>query len=73
MKRYPEETAILPNDFKFWEYKIIVPNQETANELAEALKYIHDLKKLDTGFVIVNQLAHEYEDFNNIIIQKEIE
>jgi len=59
-------------------YKIIVPTEEDRRELMEAFEHIH-YSDIDTDFVTVNQLAHEYLDdsriegsINNIIVNKDI-
>ena len=53
-------------------YKIIVPSQEEKEELMDAFKHIH-YADIDTDYVGVNQLAHEYhDDDNNIIVDKDL-
>lgn len=52
------------NDYKddqypFVKYKIIVPSQEDKEELMAAFEHIH-YSDIDTDFIAVNQLAHEY-------------
>lgn len=45
---------------KFTDFVIVVPTQNDKNELLKGSKYIHDLRQLDTGYVVINQLAHLY-------------
>jgi hypothetical protein len=66
------------NSVKWTKYKIIVPSEEDKKELEMAFEHIH-YSDIDTEYVTVNQLAHEYltpeitEDpktKNNIIVNK---
>ncbi len=57
MKRYKET-----KETKFFNFIITVPRQKDKDELIKAFSYIHNLKKLDTDYIIVNQLAHLYLD-----------
>jgi hypothetical protein len=41
-------------------FKIIVPTSKDAEELRNALHYLHD-GDIDTNFVTVNQLVHQYQ------------
>ena len=59
-------------------YKIIVPTEKDRRELMEAFEHIH-YSNIDTNYVTVNQLAHEYLDddvmdgaYNNIIVDSDI-
>ncbi len=59
-------------------YKIIVPTEKDKRDLMEAFKHIHD-SDIDTDFVTVNQLAHEYLNeqiiegtSNNIIVDSKL-
>lgn len=59
-------------------YKIIVPTHQDKKELEEAFRHIH-YSDIDTDYVTVNQLAHEYLNqsegdayFNNIIVDEEL-
>ena len=70
MKKYPNE-KIDSKTFKFWEYKIIVQDEETKKEMMEAFKHIHH-SDIDTDYVMVNQLAHEYLEGLNIDVEEEI-
>ena len=72
MKTYPDNTNILPNDFKFWEYKITVPDEETKKEMMDAFHHIYN-SSIDTSYVLVNQLAHEYINGENISIDSQEE
>ena len=67
MKRYPKGVVNLPKNFPFTKFKIIVPTERDKKEIVEACEHLHDAKGVDTDFVTVNQLVHEYEhgDKNN--------
>ncbi len=65
-KEYPK--GKLPKDFKFWEYKIVVPNEETKQEMIKAFEHIH-YSDIDTDYVMVNQLCHEYLEGINIVVE----
>lgn len=63
---------------KWTKYKILCPTEEDRQELMEAFRHIH-YSDINTDFITVNQLAHEYldetegEDYrNNIIVNKDI-
>lgn len=65
-------------DVKWTKYKIVVPTQEDRQELMKAFNHIH-YSDVDSNFVAVNQLMHEYLDgienpaySNNIIVDKEM-
>jgi lipoate synthase len=59
-------------------YKIVVPTEEDKKEVQSALEHCHDSRDIDTDFVTVNQLVHEYEHhdesdkYSNIIVSKEM-
>ena len=48
-------------------YKIVVPTEGDKNEVLEALRHMH-YGDIDTDYVTVNQLAHEYLDGVNVIV-----
>ena len=51
----------LPIDKQKWvKFKIVVPDQETREQLRAAFEYIHDNRIIDTDFMAVNALAHSY-------------
>jgi aminopeptidase-like protein len=59
-------------------YKIIVPTEHDKEELEAAFEHIH-YSDIDTDFVTVNQLAHEYLNndriegsYNNIIVDYDL-
>jgi hypothetical protein len=61
---------------EFIKYKIIVPTQEDKEELEQAFEHIH-YSNINTDYVAVNQIAHEYlnesEGYkNNIIVDKKL-
>ena len=53
----PEELK----NVKWTRYKIVVPTEGDRQELMEAFEHMH-YSDIDTDFVAVNQLAHEYLD-----------
>lgn len=72
MKTYDDKPI---SDIRWTKYKIIVPTQEDKEELEEAFEHFH-YADIDTNYVTVNQLSHEYltpertgnEDTKNNII-----
>ena len=73
MKRYRKNQKTFAYDF-FTKFKIVVPTEKDKKEIVDALHYIHNCN-IDTGYVTVNQLAHEYlncdmdgEEQSNIIV-----
>jgi len=59
-------------DVDWTRYKIIVPTEDDKNELMKAFEHFHN-SNIDTDFIAVNQLAHEYlEESKNIIVSDEI-
>jgi len=67
MKKYDDFKDIASVDWT--KYKIIVPTQKDKEELIEAFNHFH-YSDIDTDYVTVNQLAHEYLDGSNIIVSK---
>lgn len=57
MERYKDNDTI--KGTRFTKYKIIVPSEQDKSELEEAFEHIH-YSDIDTEYVPVNQLAHEY-------------
>lgn len=53
-------------------YKIVVPTEKDRDELLMAFKHFHDSIDIDTDYIVVNQVAHEYITGNNIIIDEEL-
>jgi len=68
MEKYDDRKI---KDVTFTKYKIVVPTERDRNELIEAFEHIH-YSDIDTNYVAVNQLAHEYLTPNNIIVDKEL-
>lgn len=52
-------------------YKIVVPTKKDKKDLMEAFEHFH-YADIDTDYVPVNQLAHEYINGSNIIVDKEL-
>ena len=68
------------SEIPWTKYKIVVPTINDKLELEQAFKHIHD-SDVDTNYVVINQLAHEYltpeltgnlETRNNIIVDPEL-
>jgi hypothetical protein len=60
---------------KYTEFVIVVPTQNDKNELLKGSKYIHNLRELNTEYIVINQLAHLYlEDtpFPEIVVDEEM-
>jgi len=58
--RYPEEgSGEEPKCVRISE--IIVPDEYSKEQLLLALKYVHDIRTLDTDILAVNTLAHMYQ------------
>lgn len=55
-------------------YKIVVPTEADRIELKNAFKHLHDADNVDTEFVTVNQLIHEYsnDSDDNIVVSEEL-
>jgi len=80
MKKYDDykkdktKNDLSPEELKkveWTKYKIIVPSEEDKDSLMDAFKHFHDAE-IDTNFVPVNQLAHEYLEGYSIIVDKEL-
>ncbi len=80
MKRYTDyqedKNAIGPTQEELkkidWtRYKIIVPTKKDKEDLMSAFKHFHD-SEIDTEFIPVNQLAHEYLQGSNILVSNKI-
>lgn len=56
MKRYLKKSK---KKIKYVDYVIIVASQKAKKELMEAFRHIHD-SDVDTDFIVVCQLVHEY-------------
>jgi hypothetical protein len=78
MKKYNDYKDI--KDVNWTKYKIVVPTQEDKIELEKAFEHFH-YSDIDTEYVTVNQLAHEYltpertgdtKTKNNIIVDKNL-
>jgi uncharacterized protein YktA (UPF0223 family) len=62
MKRYPKNKNIDWSKFKWTKFKIIVPTKLDEKEVRSAFRHFHNSKDIDTDYVTVNQLAHQYLD-----------
>jgi hypothetical protein len=77
LKRYDDYylNGKIDDDLRFSEYTIVVPTNRDRKELLEVSRYLHDLRCIDTEYIAVNQLVHEYEHktlYSNIIVDKEL-
>ena len=70
MKKYGEKEI---DQIEWTRYKIVVPTKADKDELLSASEHIHN-SDVDTDYVTVNQIAHEYYDKtgNNIIVDKKL-
>jgi hypothetical protein len=64
LKKYPKNEEWDPTTFNWTKYKIVVPSIEDYDELKKAFRHFHD-SDINTDYVTVNQLAHEYLDIEN--------
>jgi predicted metal-dependent TIM-barrel fold hydrolase len=76
LKKYDDFKSI--QDVDWTKYVIVVPSEKDREQLMEAFEHIH-YSDIDTDFVAVNQLAHEYLDesrnkgsYNNIVVDPEL-
>ena len=76
LKRYADFESISQVDWT--KYVIVVPTEKDREQLMEAFEHIH-YSDIDTDFVAVNQLAHEYLDesrnegsYNSIVVDPEL-
>lgn len=74
MLRYPEENQSsnkLPDDFPWPKFKIVVPNEYEKEQLQKAIKHIH-FSNIDTDYVYVNSLAHQYQEQCDIVVDEKL-
>lgn len=80
-KRIPPEKRMKRyRDFKLenveWtNFVIVVPTDRDKQEVQAALEYLHNSRDIDTDFIPVNQLVHEYdhgEGRSQIIVDKQL-
>ena len=62
---------------KFIKFKIVVPTQKDKEQLQAAFEYLHNQWNIDTDFIAVNQVIHEYDQDDpripdNIIVDKSL-
>lgn len=71
MKRYEDFSTIKSVDWT--KYKIVVPTEQDKSEIKKAFKHLHDAD-IDTDYVTVNQLVHEYtyDCDDNIVVSEEL-
>ena len=70
MRKYPKDMSDL-SKVKWAKYKIIVPTEQDKKELQGAFQHFHN-SNINTEYIAVNQLAHEYIKPGNIIIDKKL-
>ena len=77
MKRYEDfEYDTLKDDIykvKWTDFQIVVKTEKDKKELQAAFEYLHN-KDIDTDFVTVNQLVHEYinSPYSRIIVDHDL-
>lgn len=60
MERYDESKG---DDQKWVNItEIVVPTQYDKEQLLLAIRYLHDSREIDTDYLGVNTLVHQYED-----------
>ena len=74
MRKYPKNSMSPTfdwNKFQWTKFKIVVPTKADEKELRKAFRHIHD-SSINTDYVTVNQLAHQYQDDPgcNIVVDK---
>lgn len=62
---------------KFTKFKIVVPTKKDKKQLQAAFEYLHNQRTIDTDFIAVNQVVHEYDygepcKPDNIIVDKNL-
>ncbi len=62
---------------KFTKFKIVVPTKKDKEQLQAAFEYLHNQWDIDTDFIAVNQVVHEYDhddprEPDNIIVDKDL-
>lgn len=64
---------------KWVDFRIVVPDEDTKNQLSAAFEYIHDNRTLDLDYMAVNSIAHSYltdmpdpGDLNRFIVDSEL-
>ena len=68
MKTYDDKDI---KDIQWTKFKIVVPTEDDKLELMDAFQHIH-YSDVDSNFVPVNQLIHQYLEPNNIIVNLEL-
>lgn len=63
MRRYPRASN-KPNfdwkNFPWPEFIIVCKTEADRKQIRAAMEYFHNMRETDTGFVVVNQLVHNY-------------
>jgi hypothetical protein len=67
LNRYPKGDAG-PKDWINIK-EIVVESEYAKEQLLKAIKYLHNLRELDTDFVAVNSLVHMYEHPDKIVVK----
>lgn len=60
---------------KWTRFIIVVPSEADRKELQAAFEYLHDRRDIDTEFVTVNQIVHEYDyggEFTRIMVDPKL-
>lgn len=69
LERYPEDENAPVNQVAIT--KIVVPTERDKEQLLLALRYIHDLRDIDTDYYAVNTIAHQHmvPESKNIVVE----
>ena len=62
-------------DVKWTQFAIIVPTKKDKEDVQAAMEYLHNSRDIDTDFVTVNQLVHEYDHgagISRIVVDKKL-
>lgn len=63
MPKYPRAAYSSNFDFKkvpWCEFIIVCKSERDRKQIRAAMEYFHDMQETDTGFIVVNQLVHNY-------------
>jgi len=73
MKRWSD---IPDNELEWSDFIIVVPDEENKKELQKAFEYFHDNRLIDTDYMAVSQLCHQYlgeeDGGNDILVDREL-
>jgi hypothetical protein len=73
-KRAKKQEALTPEEMggvQWTNFTIVVPTDDDKKELMKAFKHFHN-SNINTDNIAVNQLAHEYLEGTDIIVNKKL-